>query len=162
MTATIATLLDASWIPTHPTHWITRHNCNAKFKNDSGIHDYEVLFHLERDLENGTWKNASEAHGGAGLDQGIPNFSPAAKVYKCLVKEGKLVEARALQVLLTNRAWCGERLLQAGIIEDEAKAVCRRCHLNVLETPHHKFYGCPDNQEIRNIKNSQKSTTHTI
>ena len=56
-------------------------------------------------LEQSTWKHASEAHLGSGLELGEPNFGPADKAAKKLAKNGELAVAKAIPILVTNRVY---------------------------------------------------------
>ena len=148
MDATIATLIDAGWQPVHPTTWIIPGGQSMiDFDETPGISHYRVLHHFREGLETKLWKHASETHGGGGLEDGVPHFGPASRAHNDFVKQGKHKEARALEVIVTGRSWCGERKLEAGIIE-AGEAMCTRCGENILETDYHKYYECKANDDI--------------
>lgn len=69
---------------------------------------YYVVNGFDAKLKEQLWHHVAEAHSGTGLVTGTPHFGPAAKVYKKLCSEGCLAEARAVNILIYNRAWCGE------------------------------------------------------
>jgi len=104
-------------------------------------------FTNSRKALNRDWNHASKAANGKGLEDGLPHFGPASTTYDKLITQGKLAMAKALEIIINNRSWCGSRLFDAGIIEID-EAVCTRCGLNLLETPHHRYYTCPANEHI--------------
>ena len=146
--ATIATLIEAKWDPHSPTKWRTPGGLvDTDFNYEEGVSHHRILHVLREGLEADLWKHASGAHLGSGLEDGLPHFGPASTVYDKFVKQGKHVMARALEIIVTNRSWCGSRLLNAGIISEE-EAKCKRCGQDTLETPHHRYYTCPANTDI--------------
>ena len=106
----------------------------------------QVLQRLDEDLEAKIWKEASSARNGDGLDKGKPDFSPASNMHAKFVKAGKFKEAKALEVVVCNKVWSKQRLLEAGMI-NESEALCDRCH-EEIETDFHRCYGCKANDSI--------------
>ena len=48
-----------------------------------------------------------------GLETGIPDLSPASKAHSALLRANKFKEARALEGIVCNSSWCGERIHKA-------------------------------------------------
>ena len=161
MDATIATLMEARWKPESPTCWVTPDGDATNFMYEKGISHHRVLHALRTGLEADLWKHAADADRGSGLGDGMPHFGPASSTYDTFVKKGKHAMARALELIITNRSWCGARLLQANIITEE-EAKCKRCSMDILETPYHRYYQCPANDIIgeEEVTNSQDLHTH--
>lgn len=120
-------------------HW-------ASFTGLAGRAIHETLHRLEEDLDMQVWRHASTSHNGAGLDQGLPSYDPAAKAHTKLVKAGNYKMAKALELIVNNKTWSKQRLLDAGIIS-EVQAVCGRCG-EATETDMHKYYQCKANDLI--------------
>ena len=132
MDATIATLMEAKWKPESPTCWVTPDGkYKTNFIHEHGVSHHRVLHALRTGLEADLWKHAAEADRGSGLEDGMPHFGPASSTYDTFVKKGKHAMARALELIITNRSWCGARLLQANIITEE-EAKCKRCSMDIL------------------------------
>lgn len=146
--ATIATLQDANWTPNTPTKWLSPGKTNiANFMHEPGISKHQVLYEFAERIEAGVWKEAASSHNGAGLELGTPQFTPLSKAYSYLIKHDHFEEAIALETLLTNRCWSGERKLQSGIMVEEEEATCDAC--GELETDLHKHYQCKVNRSIQ-------------
>ena len=64
---------------------------------------------LEQSLIDGLWKKAASHFGGRGLEQGRPDFTPARKARRWLVKRGLILESKALDVLVCGGAAPGAR-----------------------------------------------------
>ena len=150
--------MDINWQPIDPASWITSESVGfsessnasseqmARFTETQGHSAREVLHRLEGDLEAAAWTNASSAHNGLGLECGMPNFEPASRAHASFVKSGEYKKAKAIELLVSNKIWTKQRLLEAGIISED-EAMCGRCGLHV-ETDRHKFYECPANNLI--------------
>ena len=108
--ATIATLLDLRWKPITPTRWLTPEGLVGDFMKEPGISQHEILHKIHQQLEHQLWQHASTAFGGKGLDTGMPTLMPASKAHSELTRKGKYVEAKALEHVVTNKVWSGERL----------------------------------------------------
>ena len=145
--ATIATLLQAKWAPRTPSTWNSPDGKPYSFNLKEGITHHQVLYAFREGLEQDLWTHASKASRGSGLEDGLPHFGPASTTYNKLIKQGKHAIARALELIVTNRSWCGSRLLEANIITEE-EAQCTRCDRHTLETPYHRYYDCQANDDI--------------
>ena len=55
-------------------------------------------------------------------------------------------KAKAIELIVNNKVWTKQRLLDAGIIEAD-EAMCERCGLHV-ETDYHRYYECIANGHI--------------
>ena len=127
ITATIATLLDRGFKPLSPTQWLTPDGQYiSNFDHEPGISQYHVLDQIQRMLELKQWEAASSHHNGSGLASGLPCLAPTSRAYNDLIKKGKLEEAAALEAVVVNKVWTKERMLAAGIIDQE-EAKCDRC-----------------------------------
>jgi len=157
--AAVATLMDVKWQPVDPTTWITpesigfseSNNASSKqmacFTENKGHSAGQVLHRLEGDLEAAVWANASKAYNGGGLECGLPNFEPASKAHAKFIKDGEYKKAKAMELIVNNKVWSKQRLLEAGIINEE-EATCERCGLHV-ETDLHKYFQCSANNSIQ-------------
>ena len=153
--ASVATLINAKWKPVDPTAWITSKTNGCSVSNEASSEQLadashaeghaanEVLHRLEEDLEAKLWKDACSAHNGSGLDEGKPNFDPAAKTHAKFARSGETKKAKAVELLVCNKVWSKKRLLDAGIITEE-EAICGRCGEEV-ETDYHRYYACKAN-----------------
>jgi hypothetical protein len=146
MSAIIATVIEIGWKPIAPNEWVTADGQFACFDAVPGASQYQVQFEFKRILERDLWTHAASAYNGGGLGSGTPHFGPASKAYRDLLKEGLYEEAKALEAIVTNKTWCGHRLLTAGVV-DESGAMCTRCGLSI-ETSFHKYYQCLANDGI--------------
>ena len=52
-----------------------------------------------------------------------------------------------MELIVNNKVWTKQRLLEAGIITDE-QAMCERCGLKA-ETDYHRYYECDANKHIK-------------
>ena len=145
--AAICTLLDMSWKPVNPNCWIEpTGNLKATFDAIPGVTHHHVLDVIEQSLTQQLWLNASQAYCGDGMELGTPHFGPAALAHRDLLKEGRTEEAAALECIIANKSWTGERL--SNEIRDVTDAgLCLRCR-GELETPAHRYYTCPKNKSI--------------
>ena len=82
------------------------------------------------------------------MQSGIPSFDVASCAHAELIREGKHNEARALEHILTNKVWCGARLLDGGIVQDPEEAICKRCDLGATDTELRRYYKCLANAHI--------------
>ena len=151
--------MDAEWQPAHPTQWMTPMASGVSLSNNdssghwarftelNGKSVHEVLYRLEEDLGAKVWKNASTAHNGSGLELGLPNFDPASKAHAKLIKNGDYNKARALELIVNNKVWSNQRLMDAGIINTDEQLLCGRCGLEA-ETDYHRYYACEANHLI--------------
>jgi hypothetical protein len=158
MTATIATLIDAKWKPIDPAAWITPATSGgsssnagnseqlASFMEMEGQSAKEILHRLEEDLEAKLWQEASTTRKGAGLEKGTPHFGPAAKAHADFVKKGEHKIAKAVELIVCNKVWTKQRLLEAELITEE-DALCDRCG-ECIETDLHRYYECQANRCI--------------
>ena len=105
----------------------------GSFTGQRGRSLHEILYRLEEDLDMQLWKQASTSHNGAGLDQGLPNYEPAARAHAKLIKAGGYKEAKALELIINNKIWSKQRLLEAGIITDD-QPICERCAMRLEST----------------------------
>ena len=75
------------------------------------------------------------------------SFTPASKAHKELLTKGRLTEAKALEQIIVNKSWTGERLQHSNITNDAAALQCARCG-HPAETRHHRYYTCCANDMI--------------
>lgn len=80
------------------------------------------------------------------MDQGLPNYEPAANAHAKLIQAGDYKAAKALELIVNNKAWSKQRLLDAGIITTD-QATCERCG-EAIDTDLHKYYQCKANDFI--------------
>ena len=106
--ATIATLLDIGWKPITPHQWITPQDTIGDFMREEGVSQFEVMQVVHQQLEDRLWSNAAQVFGGRGLETGTP-FTPASKAHKELLTKGLTAEAKALEHIIVNKSWAGER-----------------------------------------------------
>ena len=158
--ATIAILLDLGWKPVRPNRWILPDGSqSATFDSIHGVTQHQVLHALETALQRRLWTHASEAFCGSGLEHGSPYLDPAARAHKDLVKQGRLKEAKALECIVTNKSWCGQRILLNGG-SDDPRVMCPRCN-GYVESPFHRYYTCAKNRDIlhKNVSDTQHLAT---
>jgi ribonuclease HI len=136
-----------SWKPVNPNCWIEpTGNLKATFDAIPGVTHHHVLDVIEQSLTQQLWLNASQAYCGDGMELGTPHFGPAALAHRDLLKESRMEEAAALDCIIANKSWTGERL--SNEIRDVTDAgLCLRCG-GELETPAHRYYTCPKNKSI--------------
>ena len=158
ISAAVATLMDANWQPIDPTAWITPELSGYSKSNDASSEQLacfietqghsvrEVLHRFEGDLDAAVWVKASSAHNGNGLEMGMPNFEPAARAHAKFVRDGNYDKARAVELIVNNKVWTKQRLLEAKIITED-QATCDRCGLHI-ETDRHRYYECKANDLI--------------
>ena len=135
ISAVVATLMGVSWQPIDPTTWITPKSSGYTKSNNSSSEQIacftetqghsvrEVLHRLEGGLEAAVWLKASSAHNGSGLELGMPNYEPASRARSKFVKEGNYKKAKAVELIVNNKVWTKQRLLEAGIITEDL-ALC--------------------------------------
>ena len=70
-------------------------------------------FEIAEILKAKLWANASKQYNGGGLEDGIPDLTPARQVHKQLTRAGEIGKAQALKCLVLNKAWCGHRISQS-------------------------------------------------
>ena len=154
--ATIATLLDLGWKPIRPNQWLVPDGSHlATFDAVDGVTQHHVLHILETALHRRLWDNAANAYSGSGLEGGLPSLLPASKAHKALTRQGRYQEAKALECIVINKSWCGQRLqLDGGA--DDARAMCERCG-SYVESPFHRYYTCEKNRDIdhKDVRDTQ-------
>ena len=162
MAATIATLLDLDWKPISPHQWLTPQQTVGDFMRQEGVSHFEVLHVIHEQLEEALWKNAAKAFGGEGLETGLPSFMPAGKAHRDLIKKGLASHAKALEYIITNKTWAGERLQHTKITDDPNNTKCIRCD-QPDETRFHRYYSCKANDDIdNNIINKTKHISNRV
>ena len=146
--ATIVTLLDLNWKPISPCCWICPAGKLHNLMEDEGLSQHEVVHKIRDQLNNELWSQAALSWNGTGLELGPPSFVPADAAHRFLLKKGKQPNASALEQIICNKSWCGERLVEAGIVQSgSAAAQCIRCG-EANETRQHRYYDCPANKKI--------------
>jgi hypothetical protein len=145
--ATIATLLDLNWRPATPHNWATPDRTMIDFTEQEGVTHHSVVHLIRIQLEHELWQHAAKAWNAQGLEHGTPSITPASIAYRKLIRQGRIKQATALEHVVCNKTWCGERLLTEGVTSDPDRISCSRCGHH-LETPLHRYYQCPDNKHI--------------
>lgn len=64
-----------------------------------------------------------------------------------LVRKGRHQEAKALELLVCNKIWCGQRLIEQKLTLDNDRLLCTRCG-EADDTPLHRYYQCRRNKAI--------------
>ena len=158
MSAAIATVMDVGWAPVLPNKWLNRDKSQvATFDAIEGVTEFHVKHAIERDLKIQIWQHASVSYCAKGLEHGAPNFGPASKAYDKLIKQSMPDAAKALETIVTNRSWPGQRLMDEEVSVDDEHIKCARCGIAV-ETPLHRRWQCPANDHIDHW--SIKATRH--
>ena len=80
-----------------------------------------VSWHKDRIEE--LWPKISRHRGGLGLQVGA-DFTAGQKHYRWLVKKGRMREAWALMFTLTGALWSLQRLVEEGIVREDAPEAC--------------------------------------
>ena len=130
------------------------------FMEDEGLSQHEIIHKIRSQLNCELWSQAAPAWSGKGLELGPPSFVPADAAHKFLLKKGKLPNANALEQIICNKSWCGERLVDANIVQSgSAEAQCKRCG-EANETRLRRYYECPANKKIDD--DDVRSTQHFV
>ena len=78
------------------------------------------------------------------MEAGPPDLAPAKKAHKKLLASGAAGAARALEKVIINKTWCGDR---AAGSNSKTSLICIRC-AKCNDTPMHRYYECSDNHNI--------------
>jgi len=146
--ATIRTLADAGWIPASATKWYSEgkeHSATIDTNQPGDAQDIVRAFAAS--VNKLRWRKAASHFLGGGLETGTPPLAPATRARRRLIKAGDTDKAHALDAVVCGACWMGGR---ADLV--------RRCPwCQAVETPYHRYWGCPKlaDSDDQHIKDSQ-------
>ena len=156
ISATICSVLEAGWKPSAPGFWQAP---DASATLDGALFNKaQIIDSFSKDVEMQTWKRAAGHSLSTGMEKGIiADF--AKKARSQLIKEGKIMAARALDFLV-----CGAineaHLLADGSIPNQF--FCVRCDQRTLATRKHELWECPGNRLINHTLMKESDHLETL
>ena len=130
--ATVAALLDAGWKPLQPSLWLTAsglHIANLELSPPAPLQIKEAF---AKEAAQTAWLKASARIGGGGLQLGPPCFEIVRMTLDRLRKQGRFLEAVALQIAAVGGVWVNQRF------KDTTRHFCSRC-ASAVGSPLHRY-----------------------
>ena len=142
--ALIATLEDAGWATTSPTHWTSPNGSQWKIQQtaeeeDRGFLDVtELIEEFTKTLQSQMWEKAAIHHNGRGLETGFCARQLHIHIAWFNKKE-RFAEAETLSAVATAKNWTNHRCSTAGY---NVAPTCPRCGQQP-EDELHRLWTCP-------------------